>query len=114
MRPSCPVATASTGQQPNSQHSGCAAYASASPLSARHTSPTPALPCPSPAQQFVESKTQNTLGRQLMYWMYCEANGGYSPASVSAPPGALLYLLDVLPDQRRLLSCTGRWTGRHA
>ncbi len=50
----------------------------------------PAIP-PPPAllQQFVETQTQNVLGRQLMYWLYCEANGGYSPASVSA--AALLH-----------------------
>lgn len=44
--------------------------------------------CPRPycsPQAFVESKTSNQLGRQLMYWLYCEANGGYSPASVSWP-----------------------------
>jgi hypothetical protein len=34
-------------------------------------------------KQFVETQTQNQIGRQLMYWLYCDANGGYSPASVS-------------------------------
>ncbi|PRW20792.1 amine oxidase [Chlorella sorokiniana] len=34
-------------------------------------------------KQFVETQTQNQIGRQLMYWLYCDANGGYSPASIS-------------------------------
>lgn len=33
-------------------------------------------------QQFVESQTDDINGRNLMYWLYCDANGGYNPASV--------------------------------
>ena len=71
------------------------------PVSSRHPlTPCPLCPPPSSSsQEFVERATTNTIGRQLMYWLYCDANGGFNPSSVRGPWGRGL-LEWLLPDLR--------------
>ncbi|KAI7842911.1 hypothetical protein COHA_003422 [Chlorella ohadii] len=67
-------------------------------------------------QAFIEKQIDDQLGRQLMYWMYCEANGGYTPATISVFEMAriLANMLDGGSEEKLFFGGAGQFIGRMA